>query len=144
MFEFPEQYYVQYGTDPSNLDQITDVINSPMDTSVVNETYDTTLQELEPGIIYYLRVAAKFNVIIVRYSDIIPFITLEQGMFSLTTGQRYSITFLSSMQSKHRISHFCLTSSLLNPWSLAMIVPLKKSLFLEAFHLEDTTIKVHL
>ena len=113
MFEVPEQYYVQYGTDPSNLDQTTDPILSPMDTSVVNMTYDTTLQELEPGIIYYFRVAAAFNEIFVRYSEIIQFITLEQGMFSLILPLINGIPLLFYHQCRANIvspifaSHLC-------------------------------------
>ena len=80
-FIVQEQYYVQYGTDPLNLDQTTNPISSPSDTSVVNQTYSTTLMGLEPATIYYFRVAAVFNEIFIRYSETAVFRTKEQGKF---------------------------------------------------------------
>ena len=77
-FTQQEQYYVEYGTDPDNLAQRTDPISSPVDTSVVNMMYTTSL-ELNPGTIYYLRVVAVFNTISKRASEMSVFRTKENG-----------------------------------------------------------------
>lgn len=86
-FETQEQYYILYGTDPDNLNQTTDSITSPLDTSVVNMTYDITLTELLSGTVYYVRVAAVFDEVFERYSETIPFITKEPRKFNSITNK---------------------------------------------------------
>jgi len=77
-FIVPEQYYVEYGTDPDNLIQRTDPISSPTDTSITNMLYTTEL-DVNPGTIYYFRVVAVFNTISKRFSDMRVFRTKENG-----------------------------------------------------------------
>ena len=75
----PEAYYVEYGTDPDNLDFISDILYSPLNTSLVNQTYQVNLQGLNIGTIYYLRVVAVFNEVFKRYSDDNILRTKENG-----------------------------------------------------------------
>ena len=75
-----EEYYITYGIENINLDQTTESVPSPLNTSLVNQSYTIILQDLSPGTIYYLRVAAVFNVLYVRYSDIISFRTYDEGI----------------------------------------------------------------
>lgn len=75
----PEAYYVEYGIDPGNLDFISDILYSPLDTSLVNQTYQVNLQGLNTGSIYYLRVVAVFNEVFKRYSDDNILRTKENG-----------------------------------------------------------------
>ena len=83
-FETPEQYYVEYGTNPDDLSEATDFIASPTDNTIVDQTYQVTLQGLGSATVYYLRVAAVFDSIYVRYSDIELFVTKEPGMPSIS------------------------------------------------------------
>ena len=71
---------MEYGTAPDNLITTTEPISSPMDTTIVNQTYQVTLQGLNPSTVYYIRVAAVFNEIYKRYSEVLPFVTKEQGI----------------------------------------------------------------
>ena len=74
-----EQYYVVYGSDPNDLSQSSDPIpNFEIET---NAMYSITLQGLEPGVVYYTQVAAVFNEIFIRYSEVAVFITREPGKF---------------------------------------------------------------
>lgn len=75
----PETYYVEYGTDPGNLDLNSDILYSPLDMSLVNQTYQVNLQGLNTGTIYYLRVVAVFNEVFKRYSDDNILRTKENG-----------------------------------------------------------------
>ena len=81
-FIVQEQYYVWYGTDPDNLDQVTDTITSPEDTTVINSTYSTALEGLDSGTLYYIQVVAVYDDVFARYSEVIPLITKEPGMFN--------------------------------------------------------------
>ena len=74
-----EVYYVQYGTEETTLDIVTSSIPSPADTSLVNQTYSTSLQGLMPSTMYYFRVAAVYNVDFGRYSEIMSFRTFAEG-----------------------------------------------------------------
>ena len=80
-FIVQEQYYVLYGTDPENLDQVTETISSLEDTTLVNSTYSISLQGLDEGTLYYVQVAAVYNEVFARYSEVIPFITKEPGIY---------------------------------------------------------------
>lgn len=78
-FTQAEEYYIQYGTEETMLDVTTDSIPSPSDTSLVNQTYSITLQGLRPSTIYYFRVAAVYDSISTRYSELSSFRTYEEG-----------------------------------------------------------------
>lgn len=78
-FSMPEQYHVEYGTDPSSLDQVSDILSSPVNTSLVNQAYQVNLQGLNTGTIYYLRVVAVFDEIFKRCSDESILRTKENG-----------------------------------------------------------------
>lgn len=77
-FTTPEQYYVAYGTDPNNLNLTSAILNSPTDTSLMDQTYTTTLTGLNPGSAYYIQVVAVFDTDFVRYTESV-FITKEPG-----------------------------------------------------------------
>jgi len=77
-FIVQEQYYVEYGTDPDNFGHRTNPLSSPMDTSITNMMYTTTL-ELNSSTIYYLRVIAVFNTISKRVSEMKVFKTKANG-----------------------------------------------------------------
>ena len=81
-FAVQEQYYVAYGTDPNNLNQVTHTINSPVDTSLVNQRYSTTLSGLLSGTIYYIEVIAVYNEEFVRYTEA-AFLVKEPGKLLL-------------------------------------------------------------
>ena len=63
------------------LDMTTDSIPSPSDTSLVNQTYSMSLQGLRPSTIYYFRVAAVYDSISTRYSELSSFRTYEEGIY---------------------------------------------------------------
>ena len=94
-FIVPEQYYVEYGTDPDNLVQRTNPISSPTDTSITNMTYTTGL-DLNPGTIYYFRVVAVFSTISKRFSDMQVFRTKENGNCFAQYFNCISVTFVFS------------------------------------------------
>ena len=78
-FLFQEQYYVEYGTDPYNLNETTAPIQSPSDTTATDNDYSTPLQELEPSTVYFFRVVAVYDEIYRRYSDVGALRTKEPG-----------------------------------------------------------------
>lgn len=78
-FTKPELYYIHYGTDETMQDMMSESIMSSMNTSLMNQTYSTSLENLSPHTAYYLRVAAVFDDIFVRYSDVISFRTYDEG-----------------------------------------------------------------
>lgn len=80
---FQEQYYVEYGTDPNNLNQTTAPIQSPSDTSVTDSNYSTTLAELKPATIYFFRVVAVSDEIYRRYSEVGILRTKEPGICNM-------------------------------------------------------------
>jgi hypothetical protein len=75
-FVAPEQYYVAYGTDPNNLDQTSQLLNSTPDTSATDQAYTTTLTGLDRGSVYYIQVIAVFDVEFERYTES-TFVTKE-------------------------------------------------------------------
>jgi hypothetical protein len=76
-FLFQEEYIMEYGTDPFNLNLATDPIPSPSNTSLTNVMFSTTLSGLDDSTIYYCRVAAVYNEVFKRYSEIAYFRTKE-------------------------------------------------------------------
>ena len=74
-----EEYYIQYGTQEDVLDMETESIPSPMDTSLVNQTYSTSLEDLTPGTTYYFQVVAVYDVVAARYSQVLSFTTYDEG-----------------------------------------------------------------
>ena len=70
---------MEYGTDPFNLNLATDPIPSPSNTSLTNVMFSTTLSGLDDSTIYYCRVAAVYNGVFKRYSEIAYFRTKEPG-----------------------------------------------------------------
>lgn len=75
----PETYYVQYGTDETLHDMMSVSVMSTMDTSLLNQTYSISLEHLNPGTLYYLRVLAVSSNTSITYSNIISFWTYDQG-----------------------------------------------------------------
>ena len=111
-FTETEQYYVEYGTDPTNLDTVSSLFFSPGDTSVTDASYAVSLDQLNPGMIYYLRVVAKYRIQFKRFSETVEFRTKEDGIafnYFVHLMQQYYGVFFSS-QSKPIISHFWLTT----------------------------------
>ena len=78
-FIVQEQYYVLYGTDPDNLDQVSETITGLEDTTLINSSYSISLEGLNEGTLYYVQVAAVYDEVFARYSEVIPFITKEPG-----------------------------------------------------------------
>ena len=74
----PQEYYIIYGTSQYNLNLQTTRIRGTSDTSLVNTTYSTSLQNLDSGTEYYLAVVAEFGSNIL-FSDIATFTTVEIG-----------------------------------------------------------------
>ena len=58
---------------------VSDSIMSSMDTSLLSQTYSILLEDLNSDTEYYLRVVAVFDVVFIRYSDIVSFWTYDQG-----------------------------------------------------------------
>ena len=81
-FLFQEEYIIEYGTDPFNLNLVTEPIPSPSNTSLTNVMFSTTLSGLDDSTIYYFRVAAAYNEVFKRYSEIAYFRTKEPGKTS--------------------------------------------------------------
>lgn len=78
-FTTQEEYYVLYGTDPTDLNQRTDRITSSGDTSLTNQIFSLSIDGLDPGTVYYLRVVAVFDVLFKRESETIVIWTKENG-----------------------------------------------------------------
>ena len=108
-FTETEQYYVEYGTDPTNLDTSSSLSFSPGDASVTDAYYTVPLDQLNPGMIHYLRVVAKYRIQFRRFSETVEFRTKENGIafnyFVYTLDVIISWCVFSS-QSKLTISHF--------------------------------------
>lgn len=75
-----QEYYLLYSTDRNNLSLATDKIPGNTNTSIVNETYSISLQNLTIRTVYYAVVVAEFGSTSL-YSDIVSFTTLEAGMY---------------------------------------------------------------
>ena len=78
-FTKQEDYYVLYGTDPTDLNQRTDRISSSDDTSLTNQMFSLSVVGLDPGTVYYLRVVAVFDILFKRESETIVVWTKENG-----------------------------------------------------------------
>ena len=89
-FTTQEEYYVQYGTDPTNLDQRTDLIPSVSDISLMNQTYSLVVGGLNSGSVYYLRVVAVFDVLSKRQSEMVTIWTKENGKINVQNYIVYS------------------------------------------------------
>ena len=76
----PETYRIQYGTDLNRLDSVSDTLSSTTDISEVNVTYTIPLDGLVTSTVYYVRVAATYDVVFTRYSELSVFRTLENGI----------------------------------------------------------------
>lgn len=74
----PQEYYVLYGLDRNDLSLTTNTTQGTTNTSLTNQTYSITLQDLTMGTEYYLQVIATYGTITL-YSEITSFTTLEQG-----------------------------------------------------------------
>ena len=97
-FLVQEQYYVEYGENIRNLDQTSSLIPSPENTTAVNQEYNTILLGLNSGTLYYVRVAAVFDVVIVRYSEVLALVTKEEG--KLKEGFTHSYSYVIGLK-KH-------------------------------------------
>ena len=86
-FTEQEEYYIIYGMESDDLDQSSDSISSPTNTSLVNQTYSLMIQGLDIGTIYYCQVVAAFGEIgeFKRYSDTFAFRTKESGKYTYRT-----------------------------------------------------------
>ena len=78
-FTTQEQYYIQYGSDSATLAQRTNPIPSISDTTLINQTYEFTVEGLDSGRIYSLRVVAVYNILARRQSEIVVNRTNEEG-----------------------------------------------------------------
>lgn len=78
-FTTPEEYYVLYGTDPTDLTQRTNRISSSVDTSLINQIFSLNVNGLDSGTVYYLRVVAVFDVLSKRESETIVVWTNDKG-----------------------------------------------------------------
>lgn len=78
-FTTQEEYYVLYGTDPTDLDRRTARISSSAVTSLTNQMFSLLIDGLDPGTVYYLRVVAVFDVLSKRESETIVIWTKENG-----------------------------------------------------------------
>ena len=84
-FTTQEDYYVLYGSDPANLDQRTNPIPSVSDTTVINQVYELTVDGLNSGSVYYLRVVAVFNILFKRQSELVVIWTNDEGIYRTYT-----------------------------------------------------------
>ena len=74
-----ETYTIQYGTDLNSLDSESEIVSSSTDISEVNATYTIQLDGLLSATVYYFQVAATYEVVFTRYSEVSSFRTLEDG-----------------------------------------------------------------
>ena len=81
-FEEAEEYTVEYGLEADNLNMTSSTVESDSDTSLVNLTYSVSINDLEMGTIYYMRVRAQDGTknLYKRYSDVYVLRTLEEGI----------------------------------------------------------------
>lgn len=81
-FSETENYRVEFGIESDLFNLSSSTVNSVTDTTVVNQTYSVTVNDLTVGTIYYMRVVAEFgtNDLYKRYSSEDAFRTLEEGM----------------------------------------------------------------
>ena len=76
----PQEYTVEYGNDEDNLNETSDTI-AVSDTSLTDQTYNTTLTGLTQGVLYHLRVATTNAGNVTFYSDTKSFRTVESGIY---------------------------------------------------------------
>ena len=74
-----ETYTIQYGTGLNSLDSESETVSSTTDISEVNVTYTIQLNGLLSATVYYFQVAATYEVVFTRYSEVSFFRTLEDG-----------------------------------------------------------------
>ena len=74
----PQEYYVLYGVNQIILNLTTDKVQGNSDTSLLNQSYSTILQDLDYGTTYYLLVVTEFGSTTL-YSEMISFTTIEPG-----------------------------------------------------------------
>ena len=74
----PEDYYVEYGLDNTMPDQRSDSLTSGSNTSIVDQTYTITLQNLHPAYTYFFVVTAE-NTVSPTSTEVFMFSTLEAG-----------------------------------------------------------------
>lgn len=72
-----EEYTVEYGLSPSNLNLESETVQSITDTSVNFEQYSVTIRNLTGGTAYYFRVVARFGTggVYVRHTEVFAFFT---------------------------------------------------------------------
>ena len=71
---------MRYGSEPNSLDQVSDPITSTADISEVDVSYLIQLEGLSAATVYYFRIAATYDTVFTRYSELSVFRTLENGM----------------------------------------------------------------
>ena len=81
-FTTQEDYYVLYGKDPTDLDQRSNSIPSPSDTTLMNRQYELTIDGLDSGSVYYLSVVAVFDVLSKRQSEQVVIWTNDEGIYT--------------------------------------------------------------
>ena len=93
-FTTQEDYYVLYSKDPANLDQRTNPIPSVSDTTVTNHEYELTVDGLDSGSVYYLRVVAVFDILSKRQSELVVIWTNDEGIYIVHTQSTYLVNIL--------------------------------------------------
>ena len=74
----PQEYYVLYGVNQIILNLTTDKVQGNSDTSLLNQSYSTIVQDLDYGTTYYLIVVTEFGSTTL-YSEMTSFTTIEPG-----------------------------------------------------------------
>ena len=78
----PEDYYVEYGLNNIMPDERSDSLPSGSNTSIVDQTYTITLQNLHPAYTYFFVVTAE-NTVSPKSTEVFMFSTLEAGVLLL-------------------------------------------------------------
>lgn len=77
----PERYLVLYGTSNASLDRTSDVVLSTADLAASNETYNISVNGLEPNRKYYFKVYSS-NTFDSVETAVMTFKTAESGMYA--------------------------------------------------------------
>ena len=87
MFTEQEEYIVEYGLSPTDLNLESDTVESITDTTILNQPYSVTLQGLTGSTKYYFRVMAKFGTggLYVRHTALYAFFTQFERKYLFTT-----------------------------------------------------------
>ena len=128
---------MEYGTNPLNLDQTTVPIQSPEDTTITDMAYSTQISGLEEGTIYFFQVAAVYDVVFKRYSELAAFRTKETGIKLI--GHVPCIHIGLYPQSKSSIFHSLSplrTTWPLELWLVVMTVQVQRYHYQKVFHSE--------